>query len=60
VTEYAVTIVLKQVEVSAATPAEALEKASAQVAANLGANTTSAGVAKLDRITVPGFNGTKR
>lgn len=59
-TEFKVTIALKPVEVSAATPAEAITKASQQITADLAANTEWAQASQLDRITVPGFTGTKK
>lgn len=54
-TEYAVTIVLREVEVSADSPAEAAAKAAQQVAADVTKNTSSVTATKLDRIKVPGF-----
>ncbi len=53
--EFSVTITLKPVEVSASTPAEAVVKASKQVADDLSGNATSVEVAKLDRIKVTGL-----
>jgi hypothetical protein len=55
--EFSVTITLKPVEVSAATPAEAVVKASQQVADDLSANVTWVTALKLDRIKVAGLGG---
>jgi hypothetical protein len=57
VTEYSVAFALKPVETSARTPDEAVTKAAAQIAADLPANVAAVTVTRLDRITVPGFNG---
>lgn len=54
-TEYAVTIVLKQIEVSAETPAEAMCAAVEKVAADVNGNAQHMTAAKLDRIAVAGL-----
>ena len=54
-TEYAVTIALKRVEVSAGSADEAVVKAAKRIVDDLPTNTASVTVALLDRITVPGF-----
>ena len=56
-TEFAVQLVLKQVEISASTADEAVVKAVNQAKADLHAQVTGVTVTKLDRIQVTGFNG---